>query len=105
MRTAPPSPSCSLVVLASGNKALSEAAIKEEIGAETVVEHKVGYPFTVVVEVGGTKGVREGPCPPPMYYNNCAACGCTCCGGHEVTAKNAAAIGAGGAPHSNTILR
>ena len=30
MRTALPSPSCSLVVLASGNKALSEAAIKEE---------------------------------------------------------------------------
>jgi len=87
-----------------GNKVLSEEAIKAEMGADTTVIHKCGIPFSVYAEVNGKKGKMEGPCPPPTYYNNCASCGCKCMGGHEITAKNAAAI-AGGAPGVDAIER
>ena len=41
----------------------------------TTMIHKLGMPFSVVSEIDGKMGKREGPCPPPKYYNNCAACG------------------------------
>lgn len=84
-----------------GNKHAVEQAIKEKLGADTVVEHKCGIPFTVVSSIGGNKGKRE--CLPP-YYNNCYNCGCKNCGGQEKTADYAAAI-AGGGPAAASMER
>ena len=98
-----------------------EKAIKEEMGADTKVVHKVGVPFTVQVdgaqrvsrplltrcvgslthviaravgsqsEIDGKKGKLE--CLP-LYYNNVLApCGIHCCpGAIRTTALNAKAI-------------
>ena len=72
------------------------------MGDDTVVNHTCGIPFTVVASIDGKKGKRE--CLP-MYYNNmCAPCGVSCCGGHDKTAKHAAAI-KGGAPAVDEMER
>ena len=49
-----------------GNRYQAEAAIKEKLGADTIVNHKVAIFFTVVSEVDGKMGKRE-------CCNRCAA--------------------------------
>ena len=71
-----------------GNRTTMEACIKEQI-PDAQVTHKVGIPFTAVVEINGTKGKREcGPfvyCLPAALHCQAFA---TCCGA-EQTGKNA----------------
>jgi len=79
-----------------------EAAIKKEMGDDTVVVHKVGTPLTIVSEIDGKKGERE--CVP-SYYNCPAPCAKSmCASGIEKTAKKAAAI-QGGAPVTTEMAR
>ena len=42
-----------------GNRYQAEAAIKEKLGADTIVNHKVAIFFTVVSEVDGKMGKRH----------------------------------------------
>lgn len=81
-----------------------EKAIKEEMGENVKVIHKIGIPFTVQSEIDGKKGKLE--CLP-MYYNNCLApCGIHCCpGAIKNTALNAKAIKVSGAPPIDEMER
>jgi hypothetical protein len=71
------------------------AAIKKEMGDDTVVKTKCGMPGTVSTEVDGKKSKLE--CLPLYFF--CPGCvSPLCCkSALEKTAKNAAAA-AGGAP-------
>ena len=82
-----------------GNKNAIEKAIKEKMGADTIVKHQLAIPLTVVSSIDGKAGKRE--CLP-MYFNNCPCCAPF--GGHEKTAEIAAAI-KGGAPDPEAIER
>ena len=69
-----------------GNRYQAEAAIKEKLGADTIVNHKVAIFFTVVSEVDGKMGKRHccpGCAAPPagrrarrtpraQFFNNAA---------------------------------
>ena len=86
-----------------GNRHAVEEKIKEKMGADTKVVHKVAYPVTMVSAINGKKGKRE--CAP-MYYNCPAAISRSMCGSAlEKTADNAAAIAASGAPPTVVMLR
>ena len=60
-----------------GNRFQAEAAIKEKLGADTIVNHKVAIFFTVVSEVDGKMGKRE--CCNRYIFFNCGYCGCAPC--------------------------
>ena len=110
-----------------GNRYQAEAAIKEKLGADTIVNHKVAIFFTVVSEVDGKMGKRHccpGCAAPPAraahrarnfstphtprarsyIFFNCGYCGCTPCKDTTATAENAAEI-AGGAPGTAVMER
>ena len=85
-----------------GNRFQAEAAIKEKLGADTIVNHKVAIFFTVVSEVDGKMGKRE--CCNRYIFFNCGYCGCTPCKDTTATAENAAEV-AGGAPGTAVMER
>ena len=85
-----------------GNRFQAEAAIKEKLGADTIVNHKVAIFFTVVSEVDGKMGKRE--CCNRYIFFNCGYCGCAPCKDTTATAENAAEI-AGGAPGTAVMER
>ena len=70
-----------------GNRHPMEEAIKEQIPGCNVT-HRVGWPFTAVVEINGTKGKRE---IGPFAFCAPAACHGACCSA-EPTGKNALAL-------------
>ena len=80
-----------------------EKAIKEEMGADVIVKHKIGIPLTVQSEIDGKKGARE--CLP-LYYN-CPSCVSEkmCPGAIKATALNAKAIKTTGAPDVSEMQR
>ena len=77
------------------------AAIKKEMGNDTIVKVKCGVPFTVSTELDG-KSHRE--CLP-MYFC-CPGCisPCVCKSALEKTAKGTAGL-AGGAPDNAEMVR
>ena len=77
------------------------AAIKKEMGNDTIVKVKCGVPFTVSTEVDG-KSHRE--CLP-MYFC-CPGCisPCVCKSALEKTAKGTAGL-ASGAPDNAEMVR
>ena len=85
-----------------GNRYQAEAAIKEKLGADTIVNHKVAIFFTVVSEVDGKMGKRE--CCNRYIFFNCGYCGCAPCKDTTATAENAAEV-AGGAPGTAVMER
>ena len=85
-----------------GNRFQAEAAIKEKLGADTIVNHKVAIFFTVVSEVDGKMGKRE--CCNRYIFFNCGYCGCAPCKDTTATAENAAEV-AGGAPGTAVMER
>ena len=85
-----------------GNRYQAEAAIKEKLGPDTIVNHKVAIFFTVVSEVDGKMGKRE--CCNRYIFFNCGYCGCAPCKDTTATAENAAEI-AGGAPGTAVMER
>lgn len=83
------------------NRVPLEKAIIKEMGEGTVVEHKVGIPFTVVSSIDGKEGKKE--CLPG-YYNTPSCLSEMCCkSALEKTAKYAKEIG--GAPTIDEMER
>ena len=86
-----------------GNKYPIEAAIKEEMGQDTIVQHTCAMPLTVQSSIDGKAGKKE--CLPG--YFNCPFCvsSMMCGGAIKQTAMNAKAIKEGGAPDTDQMER